>query len=260
METTKNIVEAVPLVRGDSNVPVPYCAIVNDASEVIGVARDGHYLLHGNARKLMGYAVTDAGLSAEYRIVGTWNQGKDALIEATFDRPESAVYGVRPQYWIFNDCVSGDIFVWVGVLADHAVMGTTVSQSVFVLCPSPVIKIKGEHYASQFNVVARDVQRRWDEQVLPWVANLSASYCDTKNLIQQIRDKTNVSKKYLDVAESDFETAQGQSCWQYTVTLSATIDQMTTTLFRRFDLRHRANKPVASLLASLDAENQGGTD
>jgi len=260
--TEITIVEAVPLIRGDSHAAVPYRAIIANGYEVIGVAREGHYLLHADVRKLMGFAVIDSGLAADYSIVGTWDNGREALIEATLERPVSPEYGVRPQYWVFNDCVSGEILVWAGVLALHSMLGTDVTQPVFVLYPSKFArKIKGETYASQLNAVAKGMVSQWNDYVLPWVANLSSSYCNVDALIRQIRDNTNVSKKYLDAAEADFRMARGTTCWQYMVTLSASIDQMNDNLFRRLDLRQRANRPVNALLASLGANNnQGGIE
>jgi hypothetical protein len=242
---------------------IPYRALVNGHGEIIGIAREGRHLLHGEVIKLISYSVVESPFAAEYRLLGTWDDGRSGMVQVTFEKPALYEQRVWLQYWIINDCVSGEVFVWVGVLTEHYIMGTEVAQPVFVLYPAPAVhtKITGEDYAQQFNEVVAGIDAMWDNLILPWVTGLSGPDYSADDLIRNVREQTHVSKKYLDLAEADFEAAKGMSCWQYMVTLSSTIDQMTTNLFRRFDLRQRANKPVRVLVAAIDANNiQGGND
>ena len=182
-------VKAVGLLRGDSNVPVPYRLIVNDKNETIGVAQESKHLLHSQVVDLVGYAVIESAFKAASRIVGTWENGRMALIEVSFETPASMEHGVHLQYWLINDCVNGDLLVHPGILTQHQLMGTEVTSPVFVLYPTDTVhKITGDSYAHQINDLIAKVEVTWSEWVLPVVVGMQSSAYPVADLIQQIRD------------------------------------------------------------------------
>lgn len=235
---------------------IPYWAAFNDDDEFIAVVPDTS-CTHAAILEQMEFTAVEANRELTARILGTWNNDLSSIMQVELDRPMEPQSGIYLAYWLMNQMGTGELHILTGVMAYHN-SPTRGQERVFILSLLPPQKVVRNHNM-HINKLVGNSDEVWTNQIMPWLNHLR--YPDGKpHVLLELLESTPIGTMHLADTKVEFDASGGRTIWDMLVTLSSTFDRMQgENIYRRYDLRRRANGPLRNELKGRNNETDVGS-
>lgn len=235
---------------------VPYWAAFNDNNEFIAVVPDTTRT-HAAILEHIDFTALEFNRKMTARVLGTWNNDLSSIMQVELEQPMEPQSGIYMAYWLMNQMGSGELHIFTGVMAYHN-SPTRGQERVFILSLVSPQKIVRNH-DTHINTLIESSDEVWATKIMPWLHTLR--YPDGKPYtLLELLESTPIGTMHLADTKVEFEASDGHTIWDMLVTLSSTFDRMQgENIYRRYDLRRRANGPLRNELKGRNNETDVGT-
>jgi len=225
---------------------IPHKAVFNGDGEFVAVVPQGA-ILHSELAERIDYLGIESGQDFHSRELGVWDDGMSMLIQVEFKQPVDFEARAALAYWVVNKIATAEVYVYLGVMAQHksAIHGI---ERVFVLLPLRPLRFQEEHETALRELMDATM-KLWGDVLLPQVRNLRHPDGDPTLLLESLKGIKPINRMFLQDECVQSAAVPTKTPWDLMVAFSAAVDRMMgNNLFRRYDIRSRANAPLRNEL------------